>query len=286
MVLKTPENIFLKKTIAHTFSSLCVCAGAQQVMVIMVWKEGRRKEESAFLIVVWRQNGELPEQVACSCQETCVSLSSQQEGSFSSKTAWEGWGAGTFSLFWRQQCLGFAEAGFLLFERLQGTVSAFHLNDQCLHLEVWYLFPLSVEKTLTSYPAVGGWRVCHSLLGQGGRDYIWVGWWWGNWRTELWRTQLDSVSSCRTTLAAQDWSQQHDEDAQSPWQPAHRQSCYLAIPLDLSPSPPRQLHSLFLSLQLTHNSFSILLCLKRHRTLGVWGSEGRDPRHREREIIF
>lgn len=128
--------------------------------------------------MVWRQNGELPEQVACSCQETCVSLSSQQEGSFSSKTAWEGWGAGIFSLFWRQQCLGFAEAGFLLFECLQGTVSAFHLNNQCLHLELWYLFPLSVEKTLTSYPAVGGWRVCHSLSGQGGRDYLWVGWWW------------------------------------------------------------------------------------------------------------
>lgn len=155
-------------------------------MVITVWKEGRRKEGSAFLIMVWRQNGELPEQVACSCQETCVSLSSQQEGSFSSKTAWEGWGAGIFSLFWRQQCLGFAEAGFLLFECLQGTVSAFHLNNQCLHLELWYLFPLSVEKTLTSYPAC--WRVKSlPLLVGSGRERLFMGGVVvvGNWRAEL-----------------------------------------------------------------------------------------------------
>ena len=217
-------------------------------MVIMVWTEGRRNEErkTAFLILVWRQNGELPEQVACSCQETCVSLSSQQGGSFSSKTAWEGWGAGTFSLFWRQQCLGFAEAGLLLFEHLQGTVSAFHLNNQCLHLELWYLFPLSVEKTLTSYPAVEGWRVYRSLSGQGGRERLHMGGVVavGNWRAELGRTQLDSVSSCRTTVLgcpglvrATRWRCTITLATSS------QAKLLLGNPPRPLPSPPRQLHS-------------------------------------------
>lgn len=90
-------------------------------------------------------------------------------------------------------------------------------------------------------------------------------------------------------LAGCDWSEQYDEDAQSPWQPENRQSCYLAISIDSLSPPP----TLFLSLPPTsphtHNTvpFNMLLRSQDSVCEEMRGNEeNREIQDVEKQNIF